>query len=102
MYESIVEYTCHNHGEAEVMFRCASHDNTKQLWFFNVVKVTRGDWRISWNFYSGKWAQIEKFVPAEDRKWGSHWRQVHDIPADFLYSPVKIISSYLNLYRVWS
>jgi predicted RNA-binding Zn-ribbon protein involved in translation (DUF1610 family) len=100
MYETIVEYTCHNHGEAEVMFRCASHSKT--TWFFNVIKVTRGNWRISWNFYSGRWAQIEKLVPAEDKKWGSHWKLVHNIFADFIYSPIGTISSYLNLYRVFS
>ncbi len=101
-YDSIIEYFCNNHDNVEVMFRCAQHKIDGPNWFFNTIKVTRNGWRISWNFYSGNWAGLEKFIPAEDRKWGSHWRQVHKIPAIFLYSPINTISSYLNLYRVFS
>lgn len=100
-HKVINEYFCHNHGETEVMFRCAHHENLG--WFFNVIKVTRGKWRLSWNFYSGKWAWLEKLVPAEARKWGEHWAPVSmRIPSIFLSSPIGIISSFLNLYRVFS
>ncbi len=101
-HDTVVEYFCNNHGEAEVMFRCVQHKIDGPNWFFNVVKVTRNGWRLAWNFYSGKSADLEKFIPAEDRKWGSHWRQVQKVPAIFLYSPIKMISSFLNLYRVFS
>lgn len=101
-YTEIVEYFCNNHGDVEVMFRCAHHKIEGPNWFFNGVKVTRDGWRLSWNFYAGKLAWVEKFVPAQDRKWGSHWTKAGEIPALFLYSPVKMISSFLNLYRVFS
>lgn len=83
------------------MFRCAKHEGLG--WFFNVIKVTRGKLRLSWNFYSGNWAWLEKLIPAEERKWGEHWKPIFmKIPALFLSSPIKIISSFLNLYRVFS
>lgn len=99
-YTVITEYFCFNHGEAEVMFRCAKHEGLG--WFFNVTKVTRGNWRLTWapeGFY-----RLEKFIPAEDRKWGPHWAPVSTkIPGGpFLKSNIKIISSFLNLYRVFS
>jgi hypothetical protein len=102
-YRVITEYFCNNHGEAEVMFRCAKHDIEGPSWFFNVIKVTRGKWRLSWNFYAGKWAWLEKLVPHEEKKWGEHWAPVSTtIPSAILQCNIKIASSFLNLYRVFS
>jgi hypothetical protein len=102
-YGVIVEYFCNNHGDTEVMFRCVQHLIEGPNWFFNVIKVTRGKWRLSWNFYAGPWAWLEKLVPHEERKWGEHWAPVlTKIPAVFLQSNIKIVSSFLNLYRVFS
>lgn len=101
MYDVITEYYCTNHGEVEVMFRCVYNEGLG--WFFNVTKVTRGKWRLSWNYYSGQWAWLEKLIPAEHRKWGEHWAPVlTNVPATFLKSNIKTISSFLNLYRVFS
>lgn len=94
-YYVIREYECYRHGETVPMFRAAQHPGLPEPnWFFNVVKVTRGDWRLFWNFYSGPDAWLERLST----------RQIVDtnIPASFMYSDIKMISSFLNLYRVFS
>jgi hypothetical protein len=98
-YEEINEYFCFNHGEAEVMFRCAKHKGLG--WFFNVTKVTRGKWRLSWTPEGGY--LLQKLIPAEERKWGEHWATVSaKVPVCLLRSNIKMLSSFLNLYRVFS
>ena len=99
-----VAYYCTHHEPLTVMFRCTQHKIDEPNWFFNTVRVTYKEkgLRLDHNFYAGPRATLEKFIPAQDRKWGSHWKGIEILSSDILVATdIRSIYSYLNLYKVW-
>ena len=95
------EYYCNNHYPLIVMFRCVQHITNPPNWFFNTVRITFNNLRLDYNFHANIW--LEKFIPAEDHKWGSHWKEIDINVQDIsIFDPIKKIASYLNLFKVWS